>query len=64
MIGGLILIFLVGYWVLNPGKKRVLAKARRLHKKGEKYYMEGDSELADEYYIEAQTVRKAAMEIA
>ncbi|RME54541.1 hypothetical protein D6777_03505 [Candidatus Woesearchaeota archaeon] len=64
IIGGLVLVFAVGYWLLNPGKKRMLAKARKLHKKGELYYNEGDLELANEYYAEAESLRRAAREMA
>jgi len=64
IIGGLLLIFLIGYIVLNPGKKRMVAKARRLHKKGELFYSEGDVDLAEEYYSEAEQIRSVAKEMA
>ncbi|MEA3378634.1 MAG: hypothetical protein U9Q69_03250 [Nanoarchaeota archaeon] len=60
IIGGLVLIFLLGFFALNPSQKRVFKKARRLHKKGEIYYLSGDKELAEEYYQESEAARKKA----
>ena len=64
VIGALFLVFIVGYIVLNPGKSRMLSRARKLHMQGERYYEKGDAELADEYYNEADSLRKAAREVA
>ncbi|MEK7224355.1 MAG: hypothetical protein AAB221_01570 [Bacteroidota bacterium] len=64
IIGGLFLVFIIGYAILNPGKRRMLGRARKLHMQGETYYERGDVELADEYYNEADKLRKAAREVA
>ncbi len=55
---------MIGYALLNPGKKRMLSRARKLHMQGERYYEKGDIELANEYYNEADSLRKAVREVA
>lgn len=64
IIGALFLVFIIGYAILNPGKKRIISKARKLHMQGEKYYGRGDAELAGQYYNEAERLRKEAREAA
>jgi len=64
IIGALFLVFIIGYAILNPGKKRMLSRARKLHMQGERYYEKGDIELANEYYNEADSLRKAVREVA
>lgn len=63
VIGGLIILFIFGYIIINPSSKRIFKKARSLHKKGEKYYNLGDLELAQDYYSEADILRKKAREM-
>ena len=43
--------------------KRYYKKAMKSHKLGELYFGEGDSELANDYYEEAENYRKKAREL-
>lgn len=59
-----IAILLVLYsFFTRKSASRYYKKALKAHKMGEKYYNIGDSELADEYYEEAEHFRKKAEEL-
>ena len=57
----IILIFL--YVLTRKTPKKYYRKAGKYHHIGESYYNEGDLELANEYYQEAETYRKKAREL-
>lgn len=54
--------FVIGlaYFLTRETSKRLYKKAVSLHRQGELYYLDGDSELADEYYREAELLRDKA----
>jgi len=56
-----ITIAIYSFFRKTPGK--YYKKAKNCHKKGEKYYNLGDSELAKDYYQEAEFYRQKAEEI-
>lgn len=59
-----VLIFLiVAYIFTRKTPKRYYKKAMRFHRLGELYFEEGDSELANDYYGEAESYRKKAREM-
>ena len=59
-------VFVVGlaYFLTKENSKRLYKKAAGLHRQGELYYNDGDSELADEYYREAEMLREKARGMA
>lgn len=57
---GAVILITVGYYLLKDNPKKLYKKAMSLHKQGELYYNDGDSELAEEYYREAEMLRDKA----
>ncbi len=57
---GVALILGIVYYLMNSSPKRIFARAMKMHQKGEAYYDEGDVELAQEYYTEAERLRERA----
>lgn len=55
---------LVCFYYFKSSPNKCLRKARNFHKKGEKYYVLGDSELAEEYYEESNKLREKAKELS
>jgi len=64
---GIIVIVLaivtVIYSFFRKTPEKYYRKAKNCHKKGEKYYTLGDSELAKDYYEEAEFYRQKAEEL-
>ena len=64
---GLIVIALVlliaGYSFFRKNPEKYYSKAKKCHKKGEKYYNLGDPELAKDYYEEAGFYRQKAEDL-
>ncbi len=56
-----LLVAIYGFFKKSPEK--YYRKAKSCHKKGEKYYILGDSELAKDYYKEAESYRQKAEEL-
>lgn len=54
--------FVVGlaYFLSKENSSKLYKKAAGLHRQGELYYLDGDSELAEEYYREAELLRDKA----
>ncbi len=48
---------------LKKSPERYYKRAMGCHKKGEYYYSQGDMELANDYYTEAEELRKKAEEL-
>lgn len=48
------------YFLIKDSPSRLYSKAMNLHKQGELYYNDGDNELAEEYYREAEMLRDKA----
>lgn len=61
---GLIILCLISFYYFKSSPNKLYRKARRFHKKGEKYYVLGDSELAKEYYEESNQLREKAKELS
>lgn len=60
-VAGIIAASGIGYYGISQKSKNMLySRARRMHKRGEKYYTLGDAELAAEYYREAENLRDKA----
>lgn len=57
---GSLVLLIVAYIVLKKTPKKYYKKARKAHKKGEKFYLIGDKELADAYYALAEDYRSKA----
>lgn len=55
-------LFVIGlaYFLSKENSQKLYKKAAGLHRQGELYYMDGDSELAEEYYREAEMLRDKA----
>lgn len=51
------------YSFFRKTPEKYYGKAKNCHKKGEKYYGLGDSELAKDYYEEAEFYRQKAEEL-
>ncbi|MFH1637537.1 MAG: hypothetical protein ABIB71_03875 [Candidatus Woesearchaeota archaeon] len=61
VVAGVIAVSVIVYYAVSHRSKKLLyGRARRLHKRGEKYYTLGDRELAEEYYREAEGLREKA----
>lgn len=54
----------IAYYLYNSSPNRTYSRAGRMHKRGELYYQEGDVELAQEYYAEAERLRDKARGLA
>mgnify|MGYP001616549067 CR=1 FL=1 len=63
IIAAIIIILIALYIFTRKTPKRYYRTAGKYHKIGESYYNEGDLELADEYYKEAEVYRKKAREL-
>lgn len=59
---GLALVIVI-YSFFRKTPEKYYRKAKNCHEKGEKYYSLGDSELAKDYYEEAEFYRQKAEEI-
>lgn len=55
-------VFVIGlaYFLSKENSPKLYKKAAGLHRQGELYYIDGDSELAEEYYREAELLRDKA----
>jgi len=58
VIALILLIVIIKAFKKSPEK--FYKKASKLHKKGEYYYNLGDGELAEDYYLESESLRKKA----
>ncbi len=58
-IGAATLIVTI-YLLARNSPQKIYKRAMGLHKQGELYYNDGDSELAEEYYREAEMLRDKA----
>lgn len=58
-----LVLLIAGYGFFRKNPEKYYRKARICHKKGEKYYNLGDSELAKDYYDEADFYRAKAEEL-
>lgn len=58
-----IVVLVAGYSFFRKTPEKYYRKAKNCHKKGEKYYSLGDSELAKDYYEEAEFYRQKAEEL-
>ncbi len=58
-----IAVLVAGYSFFRKTPEKYYRKAKNCHKKGEKYYSLGDSELAKDYYEEAKFYRQKAEEL-
>lgn len=58
-----IVVLVAVYSFFRKTPEKYYRKAKSCHKKGEKYYNLGDSELAKDYYEEAEFYRQKADEI-
>lgn len=56
-------LVIVIYSFFRKTPEKYYNKAKNCHKKGEKYYALGDSELAKDYYKEAEFYRQKAEEL-
>jgi len=48
------------YFFMRNSPESLYKRAMSLHKQGELYYNDGDNELAEEYYREAEMLREKA----
>ncbi len=61
VVAGVIAVSVIGYYAISHRYKNLLyIRARRLHRRGERYYSVGDVDLASEYYREAEGLREKA----
>jgi len=58
-----IVLLIAGYSFFRKSPEKYYRKAKTCHKKGEKYHILGDSELANDYYEEAEFYRQRAEEL-
>ena len=58
-----IVLLIAGYSFFRKTPEKYYRKSKVCHKKGEKYYDLGDSELAKDYYEEAEFYRQKAEDI-
>lgn len=59
----LLILFIVGYYFFQESPEKYYRRSRRLHKKGESAYGQGNFETAEEYYAKADEHRKRAREL-
>lgn len=55
-----LLLLTIVYLIFKKSPEKYYRKAANAHRKGEEFYMMGDSELANDYYEEAERYRLKA----
>ncbi len=63
IIFGILILFILVYYILQDSPKKYYRKARNAHKNGEKVYNAGDFEQANSYYMKADEYRRKAREL-
>ena len=61
---GAAVVVAFAYFLTRENPKKLYRRASSLHKQGELYYNDGDSELAEEYYRESEMLREKARGLA
>ena len=64
IVAGLVVVYVVGYFLVKDSSNKFFNRARALHKEAELCYQSGDFDLADEYYTKAEEMRKKGWEQA